>query len=81
VSNSHAAEGLIGSLDTTPWLYPLVIGLVLIFVSALLFRAADRFTKGGASSDGCINVLLVMVGLVLGATGFICLCLGLFGWF
>lgn len=78
---THAAKGLIGALHTTPWFYPLGTGLFLVLVAAGFCYTASKFSKSFESADGCLVLLLGLVGFVFGAAGFICVCLGLFGWF
>jgi len=80
VSTPHAAEGLIGALDTAPWFHAVLIGLFLVGTAAGLFYIAGKISKPN-TADGCLVMLLGAVGFVFGVTGFICLCLGFFGWF
>jgi hypothetical protein len=81
VRNTHAAEGLIGSLDTTPWFQVLGIGLFLVVVSAGFLYVSGRVQSVTNSADRCLTILFGMLGFVFGATGIVCVCLGLFGWF
>ena len=68
-------------METTPWFQALGVGLLLVLVSALFCYLSSRYSKSLNRADGCLVLLFAVVGFVFGVAGFVCVCLGLFGWF
>lgn len=79
--NVNAAQGLLGEMHSTPWFIALGTGLALVVISAGFLFLARTFSRSMDSPDGCLVLLFGVVGFVFGVCGFVCVCLGLFGWF